>query len=580
MTLPALLSSAIGGGSQIASMVSSMQPLISLATSIAGIFDKPNISDAPTRTLETNATNWTQADVPDQALPLALYSTSYQTNGTIVPDGGAWSFARMAMVPGLHTLFALTNTTTSATIPFMGYSTPFSLAASLHYFWRGSLRVQFRAYCSAFVSARVLITYRPLGVSSTASLDNNQGHLIDVKGDTAVSLSFPFVSRNMYYNNVYTSNVPGTILVSLWTPIVSANSGTTPTIDFVVFSAADADAQFSGPGIPPQRLYTAPPADPVSYQSCDSMVSDHAADLSQTVDASSTTLLPRRVHQQPRRYSGGVRHAKFVPPRSFRIRRPSVHVLDSFVDGPEAGATYQCDVAQEFSQTFPPICPPAAFYTDNHAASSEVSNLVTDVMKRYQAAVINTSTIGDLTYLVCPLDYSPKPGSVGYILDKCFMYQRGGVSYKAEYLPWSTVSTTESLPFNVVASYTNLYPPQIGAVGNPEIHNVPRDHAFDFSLPWYYNLPYIPTTTSTGVTSSLFVGPSASTIISNVSMYTAVRDDYEVGFLLAPNPNIFPDPLPRFKTLEPHSSGRRSVAKQNIDLDFFVLAPQNKSSGS
>jgi len=304
-----------------------------------------------------------------------------------------------------------------------------------------------------FVSARVVIVYHPAGTAIDTTIDNNTSRVIDVKGGTSIDFTLPYVHpRDM----ILWAQVVGNLTISLLsTSITTSDATVAPQINYVVWTAADVDCQFSNP----------------------------------------------------------------FPANSFH------YALSS--------ARPQTNIQTSFKTTFAPFVEGCSELVDNHMVTSETSNYITDVLKRYQYT-------GSTPATGFPLDYDPDDASLGYFLNSAFVFCRGGVSYKVVRIP-GTGDTT--YPINYVAGYQLNDDPSILpiALGQAYISSGLTQNQFDFSVPWLYNLPFTLVNERTAQFAQVTINITP-TDNSNFRFFTAVRDDYMLGFLRPP-PELSPSPL-------------------------------------
>lgn len=112
-------------------------------------------------------------------------------------------------------------------------------------YWRGSFKYMFAFYTSTFITARVRISVR---YDNTPLTDQNDGdvvsRLVDIKGDTIVEMTIPYLWRTLYRTTKNDGNLP-LITVSLSSPIVGLSIDTDPSIVLVVWRAAGEDFAFN-----------------------------------------------------------------------------------------------------------------------------------------------------------------------------------------------------------------------------------------------------------------------------------------------------------------------------------------------
>jgi len=339
--------------------------------------------------------------------------------------------------------------------------TPLAFCIANHFFWRSSVRLRLNFFCSSFVSGRLLITFNPPPFTAFASVNDNISRIIDVKGDTTVEFTVPYVYETDFAESWFPQDTdgaftgPGNICVAIYNPIVSANATDDAQIDMVVWAAAGPDAQFS-----------------------------------------------------------------LISP----------NVIHAFGYNPASGATLsmkrQCDVSQAFSRPFDSIISGCSYLTDNHIVTSEVSGALVSNLKRYQYISAGPTTPGASTDLPPTYSTSGGAGNMGKIIADMFLFHRGGVSFK--YYPISPNKT----------SFLNAGIIQTGgtdADGAPFVRAGRSEDEIDVSIPWYGRIPYYIRNYSgpygNPILPTGFVN-SEDPAVTNFQLFSAVRDDYQFGFLL------------------------------------------------
>jgi len=206
----------------------------------------------------------------------------------------------------------------------------------------------------------------------------------------------------------------------------------------------------------------------------------------------------------------------------------------------------QCDIVEAFSYEFPPFVPGCNYQVENHYTVSENTEYVTDVLKRY--ATMNATLPTGLTGNVLPMQYNPDPRSIQAQLRNSFLFHRGGVSYKL-YNP-ITVPTVANA---VRANYTVRAGPVVWGMdptmgfGSPVLPQGDQNDEMTVSVPWQWYLPYL---VQGQITPNLTADPMYAAIHPNAGdpyatfslgnplnpkyVFTCVRDDYAVGFLVPP----------------------------------------------
>lgn len=483
-------------GNFVEGVASEMQPVLGLAENFLGLLDKPEIQEPVTRVYQTTAANMAQADRPDQSLPLALYQTSYlNQDPSAMPGGGNWTFAQIAMTPALHGQFRFTTNSgagSSVVLPFMAPGTPLALCVGTHALWRSSVRLQCRFYCPAFVSARFLFVLSPRGVPTVDAVANNLTRVIDVKGDTVDSFTLPYVFPTDFMGGSDSTSInwPYVIQISVLSQIVTNDTSITPSIDLIVFSAAGPDCQFSVPVYNGFRMTYSYP----------------------------NNLAPTTKKTEPPKLAPGKQEEKEKePPSKARSLMRSFKGL-KFIE-----MERQSSVVGDFRKEFPPFLMDCEYLTDSHHVTSETSLYVTDVLKRYMNAlpVTMVSSVGNM-----PATYQPDPYTLGWILARSFLFQRGGVRYKFVENDQKFMSVMYGPTPTAWTGFANGNATLLGAS--------PAAMELDVSVPWMQDVPY----------QSVLINLEQPTLdvalyytddITALSIYTAVRDDFQLGFLVPPD---------------------------------------------
>jgi len=460
-----IVSTIADASSSVMGVLSSLQPLVSM---FSGLFDKPNDPQPPMRVIAQPGETFTRSDVTDYSMPLAMYKTSYLAAAKL-PDGGDWTWQKLAMRPAIASCAQITDSSPSNSIPLPPFWTPVGYAIASHEMWHSSFRILLQFFASTFVSARIVITLAPQGVPITGSIQDQVTRVIDVKGDTEVQFTIPYI---YFQDFMLTPNLYAVLDVALYpgTSIIATDATLTNTISLVAWISAGPDCQFSGPQPPVDYIY------------------------------------------EP------------------------------------AAAQKQSGILEKFDQTFAPFVQDCSYYTDNHFCVSETSGSVIDTFKRYVSIDPVAPLAGNY-----PLYYSPDQQSLQATLASCFLYWRGGIMYKRIRLlandsviqaRWNTPNT---LTFG---SYS--------ALGAPYIVQSSQEAEFDVTMPYMALVPF-----QTRITFGIYPTQTYNTLsyqdLSNTGgtainglIYTAVRDDYQVGWLIAPvkvNTSLLKDePLQRVRS--------------------------------
>jgi hypothetical protein len=454
------ISSAIDAvAAPVESVLSAIQPLTSLFEGLLA-FDKPELQSDLNRMIPLPEADYTQSDRKTWALPLTLHDTSYLATGGKVPDGGAWTWAKLAMTPCLTGFGTFNNTTTTSSFLLLNPVSPLAFAMSQHLYYHTSYRVHFSFYAPTFVSGRLLINFFPNGAAVPQQIDSNITRIIDVKGDTTVQMTIPWINPTDYRRTVDEGKTHldvgfGQITISVYNPIVTSDASTDANIDMVMWLSAGPDCQFACP------------------------------------------------------YYTGQFFNALPPPTVFRP---------------------QCDIQEAFQRTFPPIIENCSIYTDQHFVQSEVSDRLVDVMKRFQTASFTVSAAGLATLSAF---YSPAQLTVGWAVKNCFIFHRGGTLYKSTYQ-----SSSDNFQTTFGVAYNDQLQTQTHVIldGKAGFFSSPQSLITAFAVPWFFEYPYTyidPVGYS--INSAIFEYHTSDTVPPTLVFHTAVRDDYEMGYLICPN---------------------------------------------
>jgi hypothetical protein len=325
----------------------------------------------------------------------------------------------------------------------------------------------------------------PLGVPTVDSVANNLTRVIDVKGDTVDSFTLPMLWPVDFLpgSTALSANVPYAIQVSVLTQIVTNDTSLTPSIDLVMFSAAGPDCQFSAPVYDAYRM-------DYSY--------------------------PNNISAPPKKkqVDGKKEEAPLVKKtglnRSFRGLK--------FFD-----MERQCSINEEFKKEFSPFLMDCEYLTDSHHVTSETTLYVTDLLKRYQqcSALTLTSGVGTL-----PALYTPDASTLGYLISRCFLFQRGGVRYKF-------VENSEKFMCVAYGIAPTGWSGQLTGNGSL-VAASPSAMEMSISVPWIQQIPYASQLINIENV-MLDCNVYYNTTLDSLNVYTAARDDFQLGFLVAPD---------------------------------------------
>jgi len=201
----------------------------------------------------------------------------------------------------------------------------------------------------------------------------------------------------------------------------------------------------------------------------------------------------------------------------------------------------QSDIHESFQSEFPSFLNGCSYLVDNHYCVSETAEYVTDIFKRYVTCAASY-----------PLVYTPVAGSIQSYFLSAFKYRRGGVMYKI--ITNRTPTSQTTVPVSQTTSGSTAV--QLGhgpagasasfnSRGNAHFVQCSQEDVVDFTVPWNWVLPFmIDGKCSPSLGDPMFedLWPGSSdgdaTVLSTspqtVYAYTAVRDDFLIGFLQPP----------------------------------------------
>lgn len=508
-SLPGTVLSAIGDiPSAIGAVTNLVNPIMSVVDSFAGLLDKPEIVEHVTRVYQTPAANMCLADVPDQSLPLSLYKGSYLTvDPTAIPGGRHWTLLDIASTPTLGFQWTFNNPGSSplrdtTVLPYLPPGTAVHTVCTTHTYWRGSVRMHVKFFCSSFISARILFVISPSASTlTTDTIANNLTRLVDVKGDTTTSFTMPFVWPWDYSTFDPDNGIipPYKIQASVFNDIVTNDVTVQPSIDMVVWYAAGPDFQWSG---------LTGDVDVIDYSY-----------------PNNPSSLARRIRDRKNR-----RIAKKSLSKALTSPDSTFHLVQK-----------QASIQEEFKVSFQPFIQDCEYLTDSHHVTSESTLYVTDILKRYQRfqPILDPET-GNTTIYDLPITYSPYQNTVGYFFTRFFLFSRGGMRYKFldqdnqnYYTTWGSLNSGNG--GSIPSAWS-------GSPNGQAMYTFTTSDSIEFSItvPWIGNVPFMSDKIAMG-TSPLNAAQGASITASNLSPLTsgqwttAVRDDYTLGYLIAPD---------------------------------------------
>jgi len=522
------ISTGIHGTELVLGMLKHLQPLASMAFTLAAMFDKPNISAKPQKLLTQFGLNMPHADMPDQAVPLTLYKASYLgADPALLPDGRAWTFREIAMTPALSQSLPFTSLDDIAAVNLPDeQGTPHRWVRSLHMFGRASTRVRLQFYCSKFLSARFLVVYAPrsnfTAGTQILAIDNNISRLIDVKGDTTVDFTFPFIWPVDYIDQ---SSFAGSLLVQLYEPIASTDTVADPTIDLCIWTAAGPDCQFTTTFIPTATafLYPDPP--------------DRQCDIQQDFQ---------------KEFPPFVENCSYMTDQHYTMSEQSEYVTDVLKRYTSSAYTAASTLVTEVSMRYSP------------QGGTVASNLLSAFVyyrggSSYKIVYPEVPTTTTQTGLMGVIGPGSEHQTWNTGTDP-FMSSVGAVALFGN----ENQSMDFSIPWNWIFPYgqAKLYEPQL-------------------STSLAYSDPVFGYPVDVSRQSALF--KIAGTVGQFPTIYTAARDDFSLGMLQPPNDNTFINGTSSSRKMErptrPLAPAEKAVLKAVGVGSFFTMAAKSSPSG-
>jgi len=464
-----LLKIGTGAITDLAPTVGALAPLAPL------LLDKPEQMADTTRVRPTIDSDNFSSDVAD-ASTAATYSKKNYLRGH--PESGvklgSWTLAQYAAIPGLHRVDVIRSSSTNLYYYLSTSPTPLGLMYKRFTLWKGSIKVKLQIFASSFVSTRLAFMVFPRADGlPTANVDDYIVRIIEVKGDTDVEMTIPYISPLAWSNSQ--TYEPFAFALKVISDVVGFDSSTDPVITVATWVAGGPDMQFAQPakGINFSYLGTSPlpplPEPPT------------------TADTTSQK------------------------PTSFELlRRPPKKPLVA------PGVEQQCSISQSFSKSFDPIVDQCNYFVDNGRVVSDVPVTFNDLCKRYHRA---SGSSPEFTQLDMTMVSDRAIEGMHFWL-QMFSVWRGGFRIKfripgdpASPPPYQTACVTSYF------SYEGFGWAQPGA-----------DGWYALSIPWTENVPFLHFGEDTPFSSVVF--SQSDDVITDVLI--ALRDDLELGLPILP----------------------------------------------
>lgn len=353
---------------------SSALPTISALAPLAPLLlDKPDSVDEVVRNFGTPSADQFASDVASLAVPLKYSKRNYlsmESNPAI--KMGHWTLASYAAIPGLGSFNVMTNINTTVIVPLFRSPTPLGYLQTKFRNTRGSYKIHIQFFTSAFISGRFALSLRPNG-APLGDFDKYVSQIIDVKGDTSVDLTVPWVSNTMWRS---TNDPPLDLHLTRITNLTNVASAVDPIIYALIWIAGGSDTQFSLAAAQDEFSFWAPPA-------------------TFPIDPPLPRVDVKALQPTARELASG-----FAP----HLAKP------------------QSNLHTTFAKSFPPIIDGCSYVVDNARVQGDVPVSFNDLLKRYYT--YTGEEIGAY------IDSSPPWNSNIQIFTRPFLAIRGGYRVK------------------------------------------------------------------------------------------------------------------------------------------------------
>lgn len=234
-----------------------IDPIIDVFKVIFGIMDKPTGVPTITPVSMDLTRDMSQASGLDNSQTLSLYPTPAIpfVHELMGGESSAMSFTQLACVPMLHKFYILDLAQTQFSIHCIpeavdnpeGMPDFLFVAAECHQWWRGSFRYYFQFFTTAFTSCRVRISLNYINWTSDVTTSGDiVSKIVDIKGDTNVSITVPYLSETHWRRRNISDTFP-VLVTELITPIIGQSVSADSTIYVAVWRSAAPDFQFCLP---------------------------------------------------------------------------------------------------------------------------------------------------------------------------------------------------------------------------------------------------------------------------------------------------------------------------------------------
>lgn len=230
---------------------------VSDALGALSFLDKPDRVDPQMPTIIEASSDMYVVDIPDTNVNVGLYKDRYvDPGGERMPMSRSWTVSNYSQIPGLRATITFHPTQVPQVIDLIQHSwpdgeqfrIPLDYAFLNAHMWRGSIKVMFQFFTSAFVSARFVLKYingAEYPSSFESDYTNGIARVINVKGDTIETVTLPWLSEYWWSSRAHPQ-----IELSLASNIASTDPAVDTKIYVAMWVAGGDDIQFAYPRLP------------------------------------------------------------------------------------------------------------------------------------------------------------------------------------------------------------------------------------------------------------------------------------------------------------------------------------------
>jgi hypothetical protein len=589
----------------VGGVASVVAPIAKAASSVAKYFgyDRPTSVQANSNNLRNYVDNMAHGVGLDMSTKLAIDPQNEVTaDHTIFGDKKDYSqYKNYQNLPGMISI----NTVSSATavnniflqlpvtpmmcryVPGVGannylVNTATSFLASLHTYWRGSMKFHVKIYCSSFISFRLRITWVPNALNGPVNNADGAGDyiskIVDVSGDTSTSFAIPYLQDSMYSECVPYDTIESGVIVDsiegctngvLQFSLVNAVSYTENAAAYasiVVYCSAGEDMVFYRPrNIAPGFVMTV---------------------NGQIVSNSQLSTNIKEMPENGKSEEDVVASPMATPPfRAQGDRKENVSCIRDI-----------------FEQTFEPLIPATSMQKFKFVHGEEIRDFKT-LCHRYTnynlmaegSVQTGQKTLDDNTIMTSGQGYISRR----MLIDYCFNYNRGSRRFKiVSTVPTIKANTSRQILWagqtmriaTTQASASLLEYPTNQLFGYPEngvtCMDTDQRTTLEFELPYYHNrtmrqplLNYPRDYRREIIPVIGWTANAASGANEQFTIFDAVGDDYSWGFPLAPPTYWYSSALEKKKTRS-HPTLPLPPPSRNSNSRSFEMPPPTRREGS